>query len=129
MSASLKKIYRGIPRPGGHGNAGLGSNFIDLAHEKLKPGGVIALVLPLAVASGAAWSGTRNLLARWYRDITVISIAATGSTTRAFSDDTDMGEALILAVKRDGQIEAGPATAPAFFVNRFCQISGHAGLG
>ena len=35
-----------------HGNAGLGSAFAALADRKLKPGGVLALVLPLALVSG-----------------------------------------------------------------------------
>ena len=44
-----------IPDQAGHGNAGLGSNFMDLAHVLLRPGGVLALVLPLTVVQGAAW--------------------------------------------------------------------------
>ena len=69
---------------------GLASNFLDLAHQKLRPGGVLALVLPLTFVSGGSWSAARELLARWYRDIAVIAIAATGSEDRAFSDDTGL---------------------------------------
>ena len=117
MAASLRKARGNLADPAGHGHAGLGSNFIDLAHQKVKPGGALALVLPLTVANGAAWGGARNLLARWYRDIAVIAIAATGSENRAFSDDTGMAEVLVLAVKRDAQIECAPDDAPALFVN------------
>ncbi len=119
-SKVLAKKRQGVSKsgkPAGHGNAGLGSNFIDLADQKLKPGGVLALVLPLTVASGSAWGGARSLLARWYRDIAVIAIATTGSEDRAFSDDTGMAEALLLAVKRDAPIDAAPDAAPALFVN------------
>ena len=35
-----------------HGNAGIASAFAGLAHAKLKPGGVLALVLPLTAAAG-----------------------------------------------------------------------------
>ena len=35
-----------------HGNAGIASAFAALAHRKLKPGGVLALVLPLSAAAG-----------------------------------------------------------------------------
>ena len=34
------------------GNAGLASNFMDLAHNKLRDGGVLALVIPFAFVHG-----------------------------------------------------------------------------
>ena len=40
-----------------HGNAGVASAFAALAHQKLKPGGVLALVLPLSAAAGLSWQG------------------------------------------------------------------------
>ena len=40
-----------------HGNAGIASAFAALADRKLKPGGVLALVLPLSVANGLSWQG------------------------------------------------------------------------
>ena len=43
-----------------HGNAGIASAFAALAHKKLKPGGVLALVLPLSAASGLSWQGFRQ---------------------------------------------------------------------
>ncbi len=117
MSDELKRVRGNLADPAGHGNAGLASNFIDLVHQKLRPRGVLALVLPAAVANGAAWSGVRSLVARWYRDIAVIAIATTGSEDSAFSDDTGMAEALLLAVKRDEPIDAAPDAAPTLFVN------------
>ena len=117
MSEVLQRIRRRQDQPVGHGNAGLASNFIDLAHVKLKPGGVLALVLPLAVTSGRAWSATRRLLATNYRDVTMVTIAAVGSTSSAFSSDTGIGEALVVAVKREEPIETNESVAPTLYVN------------
>ncbi|MCY4277555.1 MAG: hypothetical protein OXE81_06930 [Gammaproteobacteria bacterium] len=98
--ANRLKAQKG--RQFGHGNAGLASNFIDLAHDKLKEGGVLALVLPFAFVSGESWGSARKALARNYRDIQIVSIAASGETDRAFSADTGMAECLVLATKTDG---------------------------
>ena len=100
MSDRLNDIYRGMSSRAGHGNAGLGSNFVDLAHAKIKPGGVMAFVLPITVASGSSWQGTRDLLKKEYTDAVVVTIASAGSTDRAFSADTGMAEALVIATKR-----------------------------
>ena len=113
MSARL----RSLRRPGamaGHGNAGLASNFIDIAHAKVKPGGVIALVLPASFLQGEAWDPARRLLQDHYREITAVSITATGSTDRAFSADTGMAEVLIVATRRSSK---STDAAPALFVN------------
>ena len=117
MSGALQRIRRRLEHPVGHGNAGLASNFIDLAHVKLKPGGVLALVLPLAVTSGGAWSATRRMLATHYRDVTVVTIAAVGINSSAFSSDTGIGEALVIAVKRQEPIETHESVAPTLYVN------------
>ena len=118
MSDVLKGVRQRLKHPVGHGNAGLASNFIDLAHVKIKPGGVLALVLPLAIVSGGAWSRARRLLAREYRDLTVVTIAAAGdSHERAFSADTGIAEALVVAVKRDEPVEADESSANALYVN------------
>ena len=109
MASRLNDIYRGMPSRAGHGNAGLASNFVDLAHAKAKAGGVVALVLPVAVASGRSWMATRQLLEKEYTDTTVVTIASTGSTERAFSADTGMAEAIIIATKRPARsIDATP---------------------
>ena len=108
MSKRLSEIRRRLPDPVGHGNAGLASNFVDLAHIKLRPGGVLALVLPAACVSGGSWANFRRLLEREYEDVTVLTIAAHGDTDRAFSADTGMAEALVVATKRgneeDGEV-------------------------
>ena len=82
-----------------HGNAGIASAFAALAHRKLKPGGVLALVLPLSSASGLAWQGFRRMVAKGYADLTVLSIAANG-WDMSFSSDTGMAECLVVARKR-----------------------------
>ena len=117
MSGALQRIRSRLEHPVGHGNAGLASNFIDLAHAKLKPGGVLALVLPLAVTSGGAWSATRRLLATHYRDVTVVTIASVGSNSTAFSSDTGIGEALVIASKRQEPVETDESVAPTLYVN------------
>ncbi len=119
MSKALKKIRSHLRYPAGHGYAGLASNFIDLAHQKAKPGGVLALVLPLTVVSGEAWSAARRLLAAHYRDLTVMAITATGrsESERSFSADTGMGEVLIVGVKRGEPFDVEEADASALYVN------------
>ena len=81
-----------------HGNAGIASAFAALGDKKLKPGGVLALVLPLSAASGLSWQGFRQMLATEYTEMTVLSIAANGKEM-SFSSDTGMGECLIIARK------------------------------
>ena len=76
-----------------HGYAGIASAFAALIHKKIKPGGVLALVLPLSVANGYSWQGFRKMLARDYTDLEVLSIAANGYDM-SFSSDTGMAECL-----------------------------------
>ncbi len=83
-----------------HGNAGIASAFAALADKKLKPGGVLALVLPLSAAAGLSWRQFRHMLAADYTDLTVLSIAANGMDM-SFSSDTGMAECLVVARKRE----------------------------
>ena len=104
MAKRLTEIRQRLANPVGHGNAGLASNFVDLAHVKTKPGGVLALVLPASCVSGGSWEDVRCLLEREYEDLAMLTIAAYGQTDRAFSADTGMAEALVVATKkRDGR--------------------------
>ena len=114
MSKRLAEVRRQLDSPVGHGNAGLASNFVDLAHAKVKPGGVLALVLPITFVQGASWKAARALLAASYTDIAVVAVAASGDTDRAFSADTGMAEVLVLATKADEQRPPSDAT---LFVN------------
>ena len=100
MSKKLKQIRNRLYQSAGHGNAGLASNFIDLANAKLKPGGILALVLPATFTQGESWSNARNLLTDHYRDITVVSITGAGRNSQAFSADTSIAEVLVIATKK-----------------------------
>ena len=79
-----------------HGHAGLGSAFAALAEKKIRPGGVIAFVLPFTAINGPSWTKFRELIATHYTDITVTSIASNGKDL-SFSSDTYMRECLIIA--------------------------------
>ncbi|MCY4293282.1 MAG: hypothetical protein OXC58_00300 [Acidimicrobiaceae bacterium] len=105
MSARLTSVYRRKSGAAGRGHAGLASYFLDLAHVKVKPGSVIAFVLPATFVASSAWAPARELLAKHYEDIVVVSIAAHGSTDRAFSDDTAIAEVLVVATRRGAQAE------------------------
>ena len=96
-----------------HGNAGISSAFAALAHKKLKPGGVLALVLPLSAAAGLSWQKFRGMIAAEYVNLTVLSIAANGKDM-SFSSDTGMGECLVVARKRR---EDEPAAGRSDFVS------------
>ncbi len=116
MSQRLKRL-RPPHHSAGHGNAGLASDFIDLAHNKLRPGGVLALVLPAQVIAGESWTNARKLLQEHYNDIVVVTIAAAeSSTSRAFSADTGMAEAVIVATKNTDTLTMGmPAADTAIY--------------
>ena len=81
-----------------HGNAGIASAFAAAAQRKLKPGGVLALVLPLSASAGLSWQSFRQMMATDYRGVTVLSIAANGRDM-SFSSDTGMAECLVVARK------------------------------
>lgn len=113
MSRKLARIRK--PGMAGHGNAGLASNFMDIAHAKLKrSGGVLALVLPASFLQGDSWADARQMLENHYRDVAIISIAGTGTTDCAFSADTGMAEVLIIATRRD---DGEKASGNVLFVN------------
>ena len=82
-----------------HGNAGIASAFAALADRKLKPGGVLALVLPLSAASGLSWQRFRKMLVQDYTELTVLSIAAADNEDLSFSADTGLAECLVIARK------------------------------
>ena len=83
-----------------HGNAGEASIFLVLADRKLKPDGVLALVMPLSLMAGESWEDSRALLAKNYADLVLVSIAgADDAWTMSFSADTGMGECLVVGRK------------------------------
>ncbi len=98
MSKATKSLTKGTSY---HGNAGEASIFLVLADRKLKLGGVLALVMPLSLISGAAWEKSRALLAKHYSNLVIISIAGSASADLSFSADTNMGECLIIGRKSE----------------------------
>ena len=82
-----------------HGNAGIASAFAALAHKKLRPGGVLALVLPISATVGLAWQSFRKMLADHYTGLTLLTIAAADNDDLSFSSDTGMAECLVVARK------------------------------
>ena len=112
MSRRLKQARSSLGDPASHGNAGLASNFLDLAHLKLRSGGVLALVMPLSIVQGEAWQAARDLLSRHYGEIMVVTLAGEKARDKSFSADTGMGEALIVARKR----RRASASQDVFFV-------------
>ncbi len=94
MAASLKKSTKGTCY---HGYAGIASAFAALAHRKIKPGGVLALVLPLTAASGQSWQDFRELIAGNYAELSVLTITAADNDSLSFSADTGMAECLVIA--------------------------------
>lgn len=96
MAALLAKLAKGSTY---HGHAGQGSAFASVAHRKLKPGGVVALVLPFTAINGSSWTKFRRLIANEYEDLSILSIAANGDDM-SFSSDTGMAECLVIGRKR-----------------------------
>ena len=105
MASMEKAMFAGTCA---NGNAGAASNFVAIADKKLKPGGVLGLVLPSTVAWGSAWRACRDLLRDGYEDLLVVSIAPSDIKAVSFSFDTSMGEVLVVARKRSGASGEAP---------------------
>jgi hypothetical protein len=102
MSEATKRLTVGTSA---HGNAGEASIFLVLADRKVKQGGTVALVMPLSLMLGESWEDSRALLARYYSDMVVVSIAGATDEDSSFSADTDMAECLVVARKRRSETE------------------------
>ena len=110
MAARLVRLARDSQY---HGHAGLGSAFASIADKKLRPGGVLALVLPFTAVNGASWAKFRRMIATQYTDITVVSSAAEGDDM-SFSSDTGIAECLVIGRRRS---KDDPPTGRARFVS------------
>ena len=101
---------------------GMAYYFAHLAHRMVKPGGTIALLLPLTILTGsrnlggkaAGWQEFRRILAEEYADVTVMSIAQYRDTDATFSEDTTIAEVMVVA-RRLQKEEHPPGTG--HFVN------------
>ena len=97
MIRALRKIEDSI----GNSNAGFGSYFVDLADRMLKNNGqsIMGFVLPITALTAPHWQNMRDLWAREYHDVIVVTIADAKTEDCAFSADTNMAECLIIATK------------------------------
>ena len=94
MADRVKTLTKDGPS---HGNAGEASDFVELAHRKVRDDGTVALVLPLSAMSGSSWDSVRARWRKTYDDITVVTVAGSGSYDSSFSADTGMAECLLVA--------------------------------
>ena len=85
-----------------HGHAGLGSAFAEIADKKVRPGGVIALLILFTAINGPSWAKFRSMIAEKYTDVELISIAANG-TDMSFSSDTGVAECMVIARRKTDQ--------------------------
>jgi len=95
----LQNNLRKIAKEYGNVNiqAGLGAIFVRVAHEYMKPGSRMALILPKAVLSGVAWSETRKLISSSYTLNYVIQ--SFDPKQWNFSENTGLSETLLIATK------------------------------
>ncbi len=113
MTSRLSKLKEGTCY---HGHAGLASAFAALAHRVVKPGGVLALVLPLTAAASPSWRPFRNMIETHYESVAVYSMASHGKGM-SFSSDTDISECLVIARKRSCPVSPGLGHSQARFVS------------
>ena len=99
MAERLKRLAQNSTY---HGHAGLASVFATLAHRKVRPGGIVAFVLPFTAINGSSWAKFRELIAASYADVSIVSIAANGKDM-SFSSDTGIAECLVIARKRSDE--------------------------
>ena len=93
--ALQKELSRQAKAQGVSATAGLGALFVPLAEKNVKPGGRIAFVLPVALATGEAWGAIRKRIAdRFHLEIVVTSH---NSERPNFSENTDLSEVLFIA--------------------------------
>ena len=85
----------------GDGNAGLASDFVDLADKMLKANGKskMGFILPTTCLATSDWRKVRNMWATEYHDVVVITIADAKGESCAFSADTSMAECMVVATK------------------------------
>ena len=75
--------------------AGLGAMFVPLSKLHIKPRGRIAFILPLALATGEAWSAVREIIANNFHLEVVVS--SHDIERYNFSENTNLSEILFIA--------------------------------
>ncbi len=85
-------LIRGTPA---NQTAGHGASFTVLADRLVKPGGRVALVLPVTALAGESWRDVRQMLADRY--LLEFVVSSHDPKLRSMSYDTDIAEALVVA--------------------------------
>ncbi|MCS7107654.1 MAG: hypothetical protein NZ902_06100 [Acidilobaceae archaeon] len=80
--------------------AGEGLLFVYLAYKYVKPGGVIAFVLPRNLLSGVSWFLVRALLAHKFH-LRYVIVSSDNKRGFNFSESTELSECLIVAKRVD----------------------------
>ena len=104
----LKSLKKQAKKIGVSATAGLGALFVPLADKHTKPGGRIAFVLPIALASGESWGAVRKFIADRYHLEVVITSHDPSHTN--FSENTNLSELLFVARKLNSGEKAGNTT-------------------
>ena len=101
IAKKMKRALRDFKDSIGNSNAGFASYFVDLANKMLKDNGqsIMGFVLPITALTAPHWQKVRDLWAREYHDVIVVTIADAKIENCAFSADTNMAECLIIATK------------------------------
>jgi type I restriction-modification system DNA methylase subunit len=103
--ALQKELSRQARAVGVSATAGLGALFVPLAEKHVRPGGRIAFVLPIALATGEAWGAIRQRIAdRFHLEIVITSH---DSERPNFSENTDLSELLFIARRLAPKEKAG----------------------
>lgn len=88
--------------------AGLGALFVPLAERHTKPGGRIAFVLPVALATGEAWGPIRKRIADGFHLELVVT--SHDAERPSFSENTDLSEVLFVARRLNARETPGATT-------------------
>lgn len=100
-----KELSRVAKKVDASATAGLGAVFLALAHRRMKDGGRLAQVLPVALATGEAWAQTRKMIADNYHLEVVIT--SHDAERPNFSENTNLSEVMFIARKRKIKTKAG----------------------
>ena len=99
IARRTSELLRGTPA---NQMAGHGASFTVLADRMVKPGGRLALVLPVTALFGESWRGIRQMLSSRYEVEFVVSSHDPG--LRSLSYDTSIAETLVVARRlREGE--------------------------
>jgi hypothetical protein len=105
LQTELKRLVKDLPASI---TAGLGSVFMAIADKRLKAGGRMAFILPVALATGEAWGRSREMLAAGYHLETVI--VSHDAERCNFSENTDLSEIMFIARKLKRNEKQGNTT-------------------